>query len=130
MSRGLAKGAIALCAMLATSACTGPKSYIVLLDSPDSKRPSEVTVTNDKGTRTLSTTGDYVDGNPVFSPDGRSLAVVSNRENLEERHIWIVPLDGSPPKRLTKGPPGVEANLECGGRAQRRHRFGGTVGLS
>lgn len=41
-------------------ACGAPKSYIVLLDSPDSEHPSVVTVTNQKGTRTLSSPGEYV----------------------------------------------------------------------
>ncbi len=49
-------GALLLCAC----ATPAPKSYIVLLDSPDSERPSVVTVTNDKGTRTLRTPGEYV----------------------------------------------------------------------
>ena len=47
------------------------------------------------------TDGDTEDGSPVFSPDGESLAFVSNRQNLEERHVWILPLDGGTPHRLT-----------------------------
>jgi dipeptidyl aminopeptidase/acylaminoacyl peptidase len=56
------------------------------------------------------TEGASEDGAPVFSPDGRALTIVSNRDDLEERHIWIVPLDGSAPRRLTDLGPGVESN--------------------
>lgn len=45
---------------LCACAAPAPKSYIVLLDSPDSQNPSEVTVTNARGTRTLSTAGQFV----------------------------------------------------------------------
>ncbi|MBM3792278.1 MAG: S9 family peptidase, partial [Acidobacteria bacterium] len=48
------------------------------------------------------TTGEYDDTSPVFSPDGKYLAAVSNRRNLEERHIWILPVDGSVPRPLTQ----------------------------
>lgn len=54
------------------------------------------------------TVGDAEDGSPAFSSDGRFLAFVSNRHNLEERHIWILPLDGDSPRRLTPGGPVVE----------------------
>ena len=41
------------------------------------------------------THGDWDDSDPVFSPDGKSLALVSSRKQLEERTIWIVPVDGA-----------------------------------
>jgi dipeptidyl aminopeptidase/acylaminoacyl peptidase len=57
------------------------------------------------------THGEYEDTNPVFSPDGKSLAVVSSRKNLEETGIWIVPLDGSTARPLTKfTAPGMESS--------------------
>ncbi len=46
------------------------------------------------------THGEFVDASPVFSPDGKALAVVSSRKNLEESGVWIVPLDGSPARSL------------------------------
>ena len=46
--------------VLMLCACGGPKSYVVLLDSPDSGRPSVITVSNAKGTRTLDTPGEFV----------------------------------------------------------------------
>jgi dipeptidyl aminopeptidase/acylaminoacyl peptidase len=56
------------------------------------------------------TQGESEDSNPVFSPDGKSLAIVSNRAAPEERQIWIVPLDGAAPRRLTRLSPDVESN--------------------
>jgi dipeptidyl aminopeptidase/acylaminoacyl peptidase len=59
------------------------------------------------------THGEFEDVNPVFSPDGKSLAVVSSRKNLEEAGIWIVPLDGSAPRPLTRfDTPGMESQPE------------------
>jgi dipeptidyl aminopeptidase/acylaminoacyl peptidase len=37
----------------------------------------------------------------VYPGDGKSIAIVSNRNSPEERHIWIVPVNGGAPKRLT-----------------------------
>jgi dipeptidyl aminopeptidase/acylaminoacyl peptidase len=54
------------------------------------------------------TQGEGEDGSPVFSPDGKTLAIVSNRGAFEQSFIWIVPLDGSAPRRLANLPPGVE----------------------
>ena len=54
------------------------------------------------GTPKAITSGEFEDSNPVFSPDGKSLAISSSRDNLEERHIWIVPVDGSAPRQLSK----------------------------
>jgi dipeptidyl aminopeptidase/acylaminoacyl peptidase len=59
------------------------------------------------------THGEFEDANPLFSPDGKSLAVVSSRKNLEETGIWIVPVDGSAPRPLTKpDTPGLESQPE------------------
>jgi dipeptidyl aminopeptidase/acylaminoacyl peptidase len=59
------------------------------------------------------THGEFEDLNPMFSPDGKSLAVVSGRKNLEETGIWVVPLDGSAPRALTKfDTPGLESQPE------------------
>src|SRR5882757_995763 len=41
------------------------------------------------------------DETPTYSPDGKSIAIVSNRNSPEEHHIWIVPANGSAPHRLT-----------------------------
>jgi dipeptidyl aminopeptidase/acylaminoacyl peptidase len=56
------------------------------------------------------TRGEQEDLDPVFSPDGKSIAIVSNRLAPEESHIWIVPTDGSPARPLTHfTTPGVES---------------------
>jgi dipeptidyl aminopeptidase/acylaminoacyl peptidase len=40
------------------------------------------------------TRGEQDDSNPVFSPDGKSIAFTSNREKPEESRIWIMPMTG------------------------------------
>jgi dipeptidyl aminopeptidase/acylaminoacyl peptidase len=55
------------------------------------------------------TKGEGEDETPVYAPDGKSIAIVSNRDLPEEHHIWIVPVDGSTPHRLTHLA-GVEAD--------------------
>jgi dipeptidyl aminopeptidase/acylaminoacyl peptidase len=47
------------------------------------------------------TSGESEDEDPVYSPDGKLIAIVSNRGIAEERHIWIVPVNGGAPWRLT-----------------------------
>jgi len=54
------------------------------------------------------TSGESEDENPVYSPDGKQLAFVSNRNNPEERHIWIVNADGSNPHALARVSSGVD----------------------
>jgi dipeptidyl aminopeptidase/acylaminoacyl peptidase len=56
------------------------------------------------------TTGDSEDADPVFSHDGRYLAFVSNRNDPEERHIWIASPDGSHLHQLAAVSPGVEGD--------------------
>lgn len=46
------------------------------------------------------TRGEQDDLDPVFSPDGKSVAIASNRLTPEESHIWIVPVDGSQARQL------------------------------
>jgi dipeptidyl aminopeptidase/acylaminoacyl peptidase len=47
------------------------------------------------------TKGEGEDGTPTYSPDGKSIAIVSNRNSPEEHHIWIVSVNGTAPRRLT-----------------------------
>jgi dipeptidyl aminopeptidase/acylaminoacyl peptidase len=55
------------------------------------------------------TQGESEDYAPTYSPDGKSLAILSNRNHPEEERVWIVPLNGAQPRQLTQLPPGVEA---------------------
>lgn len=57
--------------------------------------------------------GDYEDLAPVFAPNGKSIAVISNRKSREESGIWIVPVDGSAAHELSRFPsPGIESAPE------------------
>jgi dipeptidyl aminopeptidase/acylaminoacyl peptidase len=61
------------------------------------------------------TRGEQEDLDPVFSPDGKSIAFVSNRQSPEESHIWLINSDGSAAHALTHfKTPGVESLSEWG----------------
>jgi dipeptidyl aminopeptidase/acylaminoacyl peptidase len=45
------------------------------------------------------TRGDHADGAPRFSPDGRVLAFLSDRD--KGRSVWLLPMEGGEPERLT-----------------------------
>src|SRR6476659_8311578 len=45
------------------------------------------------------TTGDKRDSDPAFSPDGKRIAFLSNREGGSQ--IWILDLSGGEPRRAT-----------------------------
>jgi dipeptidyl aminopeptidase/acylaminoacyl peptidase len=53
------------------------------------------------------TTGKHQDQQPRWSPDGRTLAFVSNRTG--SRQIWLLPLNGGEPRRLTNLPADVQS---------------------
>jgi len=66
------------------------------------------------------TYGEYEDLNPVYAPNGKSIAVTSNRKLKEAADIWIVPVDGSAAKSLTNfNTPGVEGSVEWSPNASR-----------
>lgn len=46
--------------------------------------------------------GEFEDQDPTFSPDGKSIAFVSNRGLLESTNIWVMPVHGGEPHLLTK----------------------------
>ena len=59
------------------------------------------------------THGEFEDLSPVYAPDGKSIAVTSNREMKEGSDIWIVPVDGSPAHELAHfDVPGIEFAAE------------------
>jgi dipeptidyl aminopeptidase/acylaminoacyl peptidase len=52
------------------------------------------------GGRRQLTRGDQLDGQPVWSPDGKQIAFVSTRD--EKSAIWILPMEGGEARRLTR----------------------------
>lgn len=46
------------------------------------------------------TSGKYKDGNPVWSPDGKTIAFISDRD--EKPQIYLLPVDGGEAQQLTK----------------------------
>lgn len=50
------------------------------------------------------TTGKGKDTMPRWSPDGRWVAFLSNRENEKEMHLWVIPADGGEARQVTSKP--------------------------
>jgi dipeptidyl aminopeptidase/acylaminoacyl peptidase len=48
------------------------------------------------------TDGAFEDDDPIFSPDGKSIAFISSRGLLESRNVWVMPAQGGDPHLLAK----------------------------
>ena len=61
----------------------------------------------DSGEQTQLTSGDYFDDHPAWSPNGRTIAFVSDRERDRNQRqwrtdVWAVPAAGGRPRKLTR----------------------------
>jgi dipeptidyl aminopeptidase/acylaminoacyl peptidase len=48
------------------------------------------------------TDGEFEDESPIFSPDGKYIAFISNRNLLETRNLWVLPTLGGEAKQVAK----------------------------
>jgi dipeptidyl aminopeptidase/acylaminoacyl peptidase len=74
----------------------------------DERRRHIFTVEVASGESTQITDGDWQDGSPAWSPDGRSIAFLSNRSperfnSLPRNDLWLVSAKGGRTRRLSRG---------------------------
>src|SRR5215213_219788 len=96
-----AMAAVALLVPSMASAATPGK--IVFVSNRDGN--DEIYVMNADGsgqTRLTTTPNNVADRDPAWSPDGKQIAWVTNRDNpAADREVWIMNADGSNPHQIT-----------------------------
>src|SRR5215216_1383911 len=73
-----------------TAATTSKQVYIVATSG--NNRATEVNIGN---------TSERIDSDPAWSPDSKTLAVLSTAGEKEQRQLWSVNADGSNPRKLS-----------------------------
>jgi dipeptidyl aminopeptidase/acylaminoacyl peptidase len=63
------------------------------------------------GKKREMTFGKGEDEDPIYSPDGKWIAFLSNRDLAEERHVWVVSSQGGEPHRISQLP-GIDSSLQ------------------
>lgn len=53
------------------------------------------------GKERIFTTGDQNDSSPKWSPDGKTIAFISNRDNEKQAQIYLIPFEGGEAQKLT-----------------------------
>lgn len=72
------------------------------VDKPTERKYSNLWVAPAAGGRPKQFTyGNQVDGQPVWSPDSRTIAFISNRGDETQPQIYIIPIDGGEARPLT-----------------------------
>jgi dipeptidyl aminopeptidase/acylaminoacyl peptidase len=90
-----------------TGSCISPDGkravYAVQrVDRKSEKKYSNLWIADAAGGRPLKfTCGDHVDSRPRWSPDGKSIAFISNRRDDRQPQLYIIPVDGGEARRLT-----------------------------
>jgi dipeptidyl aminopeptidase/acylaminoacyl peptidase len=72
------------------------------VDRQTEKKHSNLWIAPTSGGRPRQFThGDWTDRLPRWSPDGRSIAFISNRKDGKQSQIYLIPFDGGEARRLT-----------------------------
>jgi dipeptidyl aminopeptidase/acylaminoacyl peptidase len=77
-------------------------------DSDETRTEIWLAATNGTGSRPF-TTQSATGGRPAWSPDGRFIAFVAEREGDDAEQLYVVPVDGGEARRVTSIPTGASA---------------------